>query len=114
MPGAIHNTGAQIILVEITDDYTIDFDDLAARAAEKDVKWFMMSHMRGHIADMDRIMEICRQHGITLIEDCAHTMGARWNGKLSGSFGTAACFSTQTYKHMNSGEGVCWSRMTRT
>jgi dTDP-4-amino-4,6-dideoxygalactose transaminase len=105
VPGAIHNAGAKIILVEITDDYTIDFDDLAAKAVEKDIKLFMMSHMRGHIADMDRIMEICRQHGITLIEDCAHTMGARWNGKLSGSFGTAACFSTQTYKHMNSGEG---------
>jgi dTDP-4-amino-4,6-dideoxygalactose transaminase len=32
-------------------------------------------------------------------------MGAAWDGKKSGSFGTAACFSTQTYKHMNSGEG---------
>ncbi|MDH3742619.1 MAG: DegT/DnrJ/EryC1/StrS family aminotransferase, partial [Hyphomicrobiales bacterium] len=37
--------------------------------------------------------------------DCAHTMGASWNGRRSGSFGLAACFSMQTYKHINSGEG---------
>ena len=65
----------------------------------------MLSHMRGHITNMDRIMEICNVHDLVLIEDCAHTMGARWDGKKSGSFGAVACFSTQTYKHMNSGEG---------
>ncbi len=105
VPGAIENAGARIVLVEITDDYTIDFDDLAAKAKPGDVKWFMMSHMRGHMADMDKILDICTQNHITLIEDCAHTMGARWNGRLSGTFGAAACFSTQTYKHINSGEG---------
>lgn len=40
-----------------------------------------------------------------MFEDCAHTMGVCWNGKKSGTFGKAACYSTQTYKHMNSGEG---------
>lgn len=105
VPGAIENTGATIELVEITDDYTVDLDDLEAKAAKGETKWFMLSHMRGHIANMDRIMAICEKHNLTLIEDCAHTMGARWDGKKSGSFGKAACFSTQTYKHMNSGEG---------
>jgi dTDP-4-amino-4,6-dideoxygalactose transaminase len=61
--------------------------------------------MRGHIADMDALSKICRAHDIMLIEDCAHTMGARWNGTMSGNFGAVACFSTQTYKHLNSGEG---------
>jgi dTDP-4-amino-4,6-dideoxygalactose transaminase len=42
---------------------------------------------------------------VTVVEDCAHTMGARWNGTLAGQHGRVACFSTQTYKHMNSGEG---------
>ncbi len=105
VPGAIENTGATIELVDITDDYTIDLNDLEKKAAPADVKWFMLSHMRGHIAHMDRIMEICTTHGLVLIEDCAHTMGATWDGKKSGSFGKAGCFSTQTYKHMNSGEG---------
>ncbi len=105
VPGAIENTGAKIVLVDIVDDYTIDLDDLAQKAAAPDVKWLMLSHMRGHITDMDRVMEICQEAGLTLIEDCAHTMGAFWGGKKSGSFGIAGCFSTQTYKHMNSGEG---------
>ncbi len=105
VPGAIENTGATIVLVDIVDDYTIDLDDLAKKAAAPDVKYFMLSHMRGHITDMDRVMEICIDCGLTLIEDCAHTMGAFWDGKKSGSFGIAGCFSTQTYKHMNSGEG---------
>ena len=105
VPGAIHNAGAEIVLVDIVDDYTIDLDDLEKKAAASDVKWFLISHMRGHLTDMDRLMEICEKHGLTLIEDCAHTMGATWDGKKSGSFGKVGCFSTQTYKHMNSGEG---------
>lgn len=103
VPGAIENAGAKIELVEIIDDYTIDLDDLERKAGE--AKWLMLSHMRGHITNMDRLMEICKSHGLSLIEDCAHTMGASWNGRKSGSFGTVSCFSTQTYKHINSGEG---------
>lgn len=105
VPGAIENTGARIELVDITDDYTIDLDDLEKKAAARDVSYFLLSHMRGHIADMNRIMDICDTHDLVLIEDCAHTMGATWDGRKSGSFGRAGCFSTQTYKHMNSGEG---------
>ncbi|ACN13435.1 aminotransferase, DegT/DnrJ/EryC1-family protein [Desulforapulum autotrophicum HRM2] len=105
VPGAIENSGAEIVLVDITDDYTIDLDDLDKKAKSSDVHWLLLSHMRGHIANMDRIMEICNTRGLTLIEDCAHTMGAYWDQKKSGSFGKVGCFSTQTYKHMNSGEG---------
>ena len=105
VPGAIENSGAAIELVDIVDDYTIDLDDLEEKAKDPDVRWFMLSHMRGHITNMDRLMEICAAYNLVLIEDCAHTMGATWDGKKSGSFGAAACFSTQTYKHMNSGEG---------
>lgn len=81
VPGAIENTGAKIVLVDIVDDYTIDLDDLAQKAKAEDVRWFMLSHMRGHITNMDRIMEICEANNLTLIEDCAHTMGAFWGGK---------------------------------
>ena len=61
--------------------------------------------MRGHLCDMERLDSIVRQNNLILIEDCAHTMGAAWNGRKSGNFGLAGCFSTQTYKHLNSGEG---------
>lgn len=105
VPGAINNAGAAIALVDIMDDYTIDLADLARKAASSKARYLLLSHMRGHMANMDAVMDICREHTLTLLEDCAHTMGASWNGKKSGSFGHAACFSTQTYKHMNSGEG---------
>ncbi|MEH6648693.1 MAG: aminotransferase class I/II-fold pyridoxal phosphate-dependent enzyme [Motiliproteus sp.] len=105
VPGAIHNSGAVPVLVDVADDYCIDLDDLESKAKESGAKVLMLSHMRGHLADMDRIMAICERYGLFLIEDCAHTMGASWNGKMSGTFGDVACFSAQTYKHINSGEG---------
>ncbi len=105
VPGAIVNAGGRPVLAEITEDLTIDLDDLDAKAAPGDVRFFLLSHMRGHLADMDRLSAIVERHGLTMIEDCAHTMGAAWNGVKSGNFGHAACFSAQTYKHINSGEG---------
>lgn len=105
VPGAIHNSGAIPVLVDVADDYCIDLEDLESKASSSGARFFMLSHMRGHIADMDRIMDICQRHQLFLIEDCAHTMGASWNGVKSGTFGDIACFSTQTYKHINSGEG---------
>ncbi len=105
VPGAIQATGAKVIFVDIYDDYTIDLEDLAKKAESSKAKYLLLSHMRGHSANMDKVVEICEKYQLTLIEDCAHTMGATWNGKKSGTFGKVACFSTQTYKHMNSGEG---------
>ena len=103
VPGAIASVGAQPVFVGVTDNLTIDLDDLAAKADGAEV--LMLSHMRGHIADMDALTEICADTGLTLIEDCAHTMGAAWRGVPSGRWGLVGCYSTQTYKHMNSGEG---------
>jgi len=103
VPGAISSVGAQPVFVGVTPELTIDLDDLAAKADQADV--LMLSHMRGHLCDMDRLMEICDGAGITLVEDCAHTMGAAWRGRPSGRWGKVGCYSTQTYKHLNSGEG---------
>ena len=103
VPGAIASVGAVPVFVGVTEDLVIDLDDLAAKAGEARV--LMLSHMRGHLADMDRLMAICNDAGVTVIEDCAHTMGAEWNGVPSGRHGAVGCYSMQTYKHVNSGEG---------
>jgi dTDP-4-amino-4,6-dideoxygalactose transaminase len=105
VPGAIRAVGADAVLVEIDEDLRLDLDDLDAKIASSGARVLLLSHMRGHLCDMDRLMSICDAAQVTVIEDCAHTMGARWNGIRSGNFGKVACFSTQTYKHMNSGEG---------
>ncbi len=103
VPGAIAAVGAVPVFVGVTEALTIDLDDLEAKADQASV--LLLSHMRGHICDMDRLLAICDRHGVRVIEDCAHTMGARWRGRLSGTDGIIGCYSTQTYKHMNSGEG---------
>jgi dTDP-4-amino-4,6-dideoxygalactose transaminase len=105
VPGAIHNAGGIPVFVETTAHYTIDLAHLRALATAEDIRYLMLSHMRGHICDMDELDSICQENGITYVEDCAHTMGASWNGRKIGSYGAVACFSTQTYKHLNSGEG---------
>ena len=103
VPGAIAALGATPVFVETTEVLTIDMDDLAAKAPG--AKALLLSHMRGHICDMDRLMAVCDAAGLPVVEDCAHTMGAAWKGVPSGRHGVMGCYSTQTYKHMNSGEG---------
>ena len=105
VPGAIAAVGARPLLVETNENLRPDLDDLEAKAASGDVRVLMLSNMRGHLPDMEAVQAICLRHGLLLMEDCAHTMGAAWKGQQSGTFGLAGCFSTQTYKHMNSGEG---------
>ncbi|HBS49682.1 MAG TPA: aminotransferase [Rhodobacteraceae bacterium] len=103
VPGAIASVGARPVFVGVTEALTIDLDDLVAKAGQAEV--LLLSHMRGHICDMDALMEVCRAHGLRVIEDCAHTMGAAWAGVPSGRHGAIGCYSCQTYKHVNSGEG---------
>ena len=86
VPGAIVNAGGRPVLVECTRDLVIDLDDLDAKAAASGARFLLLSHMRGHMADMDRIADIVAAHGMTLIEDCAHTMGATWNGTQKRQF----------------------------
>ena len=105
VPGAIASLGAVPVLVEITERLVIDLVDLERKIATSGARVLLLSHMRGHICDMDALMELCDGANVTVIEDCAHTMGASWAGVPSGRHGAMACYSTQTYKHVNSGEG---------
>jgi dTDP-4-amino-4,6-dideoxygalactose transaminase len=105
VPGAVAHAGAEHVLVEITPDLTIDLADLEQKAVSSGAKTLLLSHMRGHSPDMSALMALTERLGITVIEDCAHTMGARWAGQPSGTFGKVGCFSVQAYKHANGGEG---------
>ncbi|HIP24076.1 MAG TPA: aminotransferase [Rhodobacteraceae bacterium] len=105
VPGAIEHLYAESVLVEINERLVIDPSDLRAKAEASGAKYLLMSHMRGHVADMEAVQEVCDDLGIKMIEDCAHTMGATWNGKQTGQFGLAGAFSSQSYKQFNTGEG---------
>lgn len=105
VPGSIQGAGGRPVFVEITQDLVLDLDDLKAKIAATGAKFLMLSHMRGHIVDMEGLIEVTDAAGVQVIEDCAHTMGADWNGVPSGRSGVVGCYSTQTFKHINSGEG---------
>lgn len=104
VPGAVVHAGAEPLYVECDDRYLVDLDDLE-RKATLCARVLLLSHMRGHIADMDAVSGICERHNLVLVEDCAHTLGAHWDGTPSGRFGRFGCFSLQSYKHINAGEG---------
>lgn len=105
VPGAIAHAGAHPVLVETQGDYTTDLDDLKKKLESGGAQVFLLSHMRGHFSDLEKIRDLCDRYGVALVEDCAHTMGAKWDGRHTGTWGRIGCYSTQTYKHINSGEG---------
>jgi dTDP-4-amino-4,6-dideoxygalactose transaminase len=105
VPGAIEHAGAHAVLVDIDERYVIDLEDLRAKAQASGARFLMLSYMRGHVPDMGAVCSVCEELGLVLIEDCAHTLGASWDGRACGTFGAVAAFSTQTFKHLNSGEG---------
>lgn len=104
VPSAIVHANAIPVLVEITEDYVIDIDDLRKKI-HPDTKVLLLSHMRGHVGDMDKIVEICKENNVFLIEDAAHSLGVLWNGKQTGTIGKVGCYSLQDYKIIKSGEG---------
>jgi dTDP-4-amino-4,6-dideoxygalactose transaminase len=106
LPSTIMRLGAEPVLVEATRRWTMDLDDLEKKVeAFPDAKVLLLSHMRGKVADMDRVVEICDKHGLTLVEDCAHSCGVTWRGKQLGYHAKVTAYSTQSDKVINSGEG---------
>ena len=62
-------------------------------AWSEDVRAVLVAHVHGNAAPMDEIAGLCRQRNVLLIEDCAHSTGATWNGRRVGTFGNFAIFS---------------------
>ncbi|MGK7926959.1 MAG: aminotransferase class I/II-fold pyridoxal phosphate-dependent enzyme [Spirulina sp.] len=112
VPSSIVHAGATPVYLECDRNYQVDLDDLQQKIAENpDVKFLIVSHMRGHISDLQAIEEICDRADIFLIEDCAHSLGSKYYDpqqqqyRLVGQYGKISCFSSQSYKLLNSGEG---------
>lgn len=104
VPSAVVHAGGEPILVDVVENYRIDMNDFEAKLS-KDVKAVIISHMRGHTSDMDAIMALCNARRIPVIEDAAHSLGTLWSGKKIGTIGQIGCFSFQSFKLMNAGEG---------
>ncbi|WP_284263260.1 DegT/DnrJ/EryC1/StrS family aminotransferase [Roseicyclus amphidinii] len=104
VPSAVVHARLQPVLVEVGENYRIDMGDFAAKLDDS-IEAVIISHMRGHTSDMDAIMALCNARGIPVIEDAAHSLGTLWHGQKIGTIGKIGCFSFQSYKMINAGEG---------
>jgi len=86
------------------DTYLMDTVSLKANITEN-TKAVIVTHLWGLPANMDAIRKICREHKLFLIEDCAHAVGARWQGHHVGTFGDIGMFSFQEFKQLSTGDG---------
>ena len=103
VPSAVVHADLVPVLVEVGLNYRVDMDDFAAKLPLADC--VLISHMRGHTSDMDAIMALCDARGIPVVEDAAHSLGTEWHGRKIGTIGKVGCFSFQSYKLVNAGEG---------
>ena len=84
----------------------MSFEDFERKAERHKPRAAILVHIGGHIAfDAERIAAYCREHGIFLLEDCAHAHGADWNGGKPGGFGDAGVYSLYATKTVSTGEG---------
>jgi dTDP-4-amino-4,6-dideoxygalactose transaminase len=106
-PLAALRAGAEVQFVDCNrEDLCMSLADFQAKAEQYRPRAAMLVHIGGHIAfDSEAIAEYCREHGIFLIEDCAHAHGASWNGRRPGTYGDAGVFSLYATKTISTGEG---------
>lgn len=104
VPSAVVHADCLPVLVEVGSNYRVDMADFAAKLDDS-IAAVLISHMRGHTSDMDAIMALCDARGIPVIEDAAHSLGTTWKGQNIGTIGKIGCFSFQSYKLVNAGEG---------
>jgi len=98
-------TGAKPVFVDIEDKYfSIDPDRVEA-AITKKTKAIVAVHLYGHPAEMAKLSEICKKHGLFLVEDAAQAHLAEYDGKPVGSIGDVGAFSFYPTKNMTTGEG---------
>lgn len=103
VPSAVIHADCIPVLCEVGENYRINMADFEAKL--DGVQAVIISHMRGHTSDMDAIMTLCTARDIPLVEDAAHSLGTTWHGQNIGTIGKIGCFSFQSYKMVNAGEG---------
>ncbi|MFP4275385.1 MAG: DegT/DnrJ/EryC1/StrS family aminotransferase [Paracoccaceae bacterium] len=103
VPSSVVHADCIPVLCEVGETYRVDMADFETKL--DGVQAVIISHMRGHTSDMDAIMALCDARDIPVIEDAAHSLGTTWNGRNIGTIGRVGCFSFQSYKLVNAGEG---------
>jgi dTDP-4-amino-4,6-dideoxygalactose transaminase len=89
--------GATPVLIDVGKDYNMNMEKLES-AITPNTKAVLPVHLNGRLCDMDRLMDIAKEHNLIIIEDAAQSVGGKYNGKVAGSFGLAGCFSHYPFK----------------
>lgn len=91
--------GATPVFVEPDAYYNLDVEQIEAKITPR-TKAILVVHLYGQAANMDAIMTIGKKHNLFVIEDCAQSHGAAYNGKMTGNFGKVGCFSFYPSKNL--------------
>src|SRR6195256_1989270 len=90
---AIQTLGATPVFVDIRDDdFLMDVDQIEAAITPR-TKAIVPVHLYGQCVDLDPLMDIAKQHGLKVIEDCAQSQGSLYKNRRCGSIGSASTFS---------------------
>ena len=104
---AIMKIGAIPVFVDVDRNGLIDLD-LAESVLESNpgIKYFLPVHLYGHCLDLDKMTKLRDRFALKIVEDCAQSIGARYNGKVSGTIGQMAAFSFYPTKNLGAlGDG---------
>ena len=97
--------GARPVFAECDPEtLQIDPEDIRRKITPK-TRAIVVVHLWGNLCDMDRIMEISKETGIPVVEDCSHAHGAKYKGRMAGSIGQVGAWSMQGSKALSAGEG---------
>jgi dTDP-4-amino-4,6-dideoxygalactose transaminase len=102
---AVEHAGAKPVLVD-SDPHTglIDLEQAEAAITPR-TRAIMPVHMAGRPVDMERLSELREHHGLFVVEDAAHAVGAEWRGRRIGAFGNLTAFSFYVTKNLTTIEG---------
>ena len=95
----ITENGATPVLVEPDAYYNIDADKIEAAITDR-TKAIIVVHLYGQASNMAKIVEIAKKHDLPIIEDCAQSHGACFDGRMTGTFGISGCFSFYPTKNL--------------
>jgi len=101
---AILSVGAVPVLVDVDDTLTLSPSAVRMAVTER-TKCIMPVHMCGSMADMDALLDICKEHHLLLLEDACQSIGGTYKGKHLGTIGDAGTFSFDFVKTITCGEG---------
>ena len=97
--------GATPVFVEPDEYFNIDTKKIEEKITER-TKAVLVVHLYGQASKMDDVVSLCAKYGLRLVEDCAQSHGAAYNGQVTGTFGDIGCFSFYPSKNLGAfGDG---------